>query len=154
RKIRSDCRSAELSSRRFGVSYPPMSRQSQLQRAEGRQPATSVGRTGPLERLVNVMSVDVEEHFQVAAFDRQIRPVDWGSQPSRVEANADRNLHIFADHGVQATFFILGWVAERYPALVCRIAAAGHEVASHGYAHQPAFRQTREVFAEDAQRSK
>lgn len=105
---------------------------------------------GPL----NVMSVDVEEHFQVAAFDRQVRPEDWPAQPSRVERNTDHILGIFAGHGVQATFFILGWVAERCPALVRRIQAAGHEIASHGYAHVPAFRQTREEFRADAARGK
>jgi polysaccharide deacetylase family protein (PEP-CTERM system associated) len=100
------------------------------------------------------MSVDVEEHFHVAAFDRQIRPEDWDRMPSRVEANTDRLLRLFAEEGVSATFFILGWVAERHPALVRRIADQGHEVASHGYAHVPAFRQTREEFAADARRSK
>lgn len=105
-------------------------------------------------QIVNVMSVDVEEHFQVAAFDRQIGPAQWDGQSSRVEANTDRVLAAFAEHGVQGTFFMLGWVAERFPALVRRVAAAGHEVASHGYAHQPAFRQTRAEFADDVTRSK
>lgn len=105
-------------------------------------------------RPANVMSVDVEEHFHVAAFDRQIRPSDWEGMPSRVEANTDRLLRLFAEEGVSATFFILGWVAERHPGLVKRIAEQGHEVASHGYAHVPAFRQTREEFAADARRSK
>lgn len=104
--------------------------------------------------VVNVMSVDVEEHFHVAAFDRQVRRDQWANMPSRVEANTDRMLAIFAEHGVSATFFMLGWVAERYPGLVQRVVAQGHEVGSHGFAHEPAFRQTPEQFAEDARRSK
>jgi polysaccharide deacetylase family protein (PEP-CTERM system associated) len=104
--------------------------------------------------VVNVMSVDVEEHFHVAAFDRQISPTDWDNLPSRVEANTNRLLDLFSEAGVQATFFILGWVAERHPALVRRVHDAGHEIASHGYAHEPAFRQSREEFAADARRSK
>jgi polysaccharide deacetylase family protein (PEP-CTERM system associated) len=103
---------------------------------------------------VNVMSVDVEEHFHVAAFAGQVRREDWTSLPSRVERNTDRMLALFADRGVAATFFILGWVAERCPALVRRIAAQGHEVASHGYCHVPAFQQDRAAFADDVRRSK
>jgi polysaccharide deacetylase family protein (PEP-CTERM system associated) len=104
--------------------------------------------------MLNVMSVDVEEHFHVAAFDRQIDAADWPRLPSRVEQNTDRLLHLFADRGISATFFVLGWVAERVPGLVRRIAAGGHEIASHGYAHQPAFRQSPAEFAADARRSK
>lgn len=103
---------------------------------------------------VNVMSVDVEEHFHVAAFDGRFPRDAWASQPSRVEANTGRLLDLFAAHGVSATFFVLGWVAERHPSLARRIVDAGHELASHGYAHEPAFRQTREQFADDARRSK
>lgn len=100
------------------------------------------------------MSVDVEEHFHVAAFDRQIQAADWDRHPSRVVGNTERLLALFQRRGVQATFFILGWVAERHPSLIRRIAAEGHEVASHGSSHIPAFRQTREEFAEDVRRSK
>lgn len=104
--------------------------------------------------MLNVMSVDVEEHFHVAAFDSCIAANDWPSLPSRVERNTDRLLALFSDRGISATFFVLGWVAQRHPGLVRRIAAEGHEVASHGYAHQPAFRQSRQEFLDDAQRSK
>lgn len=100
------------------------------------------------------MSVDVEEHFHVAAFDGQIDSADWGSHPSRVVANTERLLALFERRGISATFFILAWVAERHPSLIRRIVAEGHEVASHGCLHIPAFRQTREVFAEDVRRSK
>jgi polysaccharide deacetylase family protein (PEP-CTERM system associated) len=106
------------------------------------------------ERMLNVMSVDVEEHFHVAAFDGQISSGDWASLPSRVEANTDRILALFAEGGVSATFFILGWVAERYPAMVRRIVSQGHEIASHGYSHRPVFRQTVGEFADEARRSK
>jgi len=104
--------------------------------------------------MTNVMSVDVEEHFHVAAFDRQIDSADWDSHPTRVVANTERLLALFDRRGINATFFILGWVAERHPALVRRITESGHEVASHGCNHIPAFRQTREVFADDVRRSK
>ncbi|MBN8279080.1 MAG: DUF3473 domain-containing protein [Gammaproteobacteria bacterium] len=100
------------------------------------------------------MSVDVEEHFHVAAFDRHIDPADWHRHPSRVVANTDRLLALFSRRGISATFFILGWVAERNPELVRRIAAAGHEIGSHGCLHIPAFRQNRHEFAEDVRRSK
>lgn len=100
------------------------------------------------------MSVDVEEHFHVAAFDRQIDSADWDSHPTRVVGNTERLLALFERRGIHATFFILGWVAERHPVLVQRIIGAGHEVASHGCNHIPAFRQTREAFAEDIRRSK
>ncbi|MEQ1800511.1 MAG: XrtA system polysaccharide deacetylase [Gammaproteobacteria bacterium] len=100
------------------------------------------------------MSVDVEEHFHVAAFDRHIKPTDWHQHPSRVAANTERLLALFERRRVKATFFILGWVAERHPALVRQIVAGGHEVASHGCLHIPAFRQTRGEFADDVRRSK
>ena len=96
---------------------------------------------------VNAMSVDVEDYFQVSAFEGHIRRDDWQHLPCRVESNVDRILALFAEFEIQATFFTLGWVAERYPQLVRRIVAAGHELASHGYAHvrvtqldEPGFR--------------
>lgn len=84
----------------------------------------------------NAMSVDVEEWFQVQAFAGVIPRAGWDGFDTRVEASTDRILTRFAEAGVRATFFILGWVAERHPRLVRRIAAAGHEVASHGYGHE------------------
>ncbi len=96
---------------------------------------------------VNAMSVDVEDYFQVSAFEGHIRREDWARLPCRVEANVDRILALFDAHGIRATFFTLGWVAERYPSMVRRIVAGGHELASHGYAHvrvtaldEPGFR--------------
>ena len=83
----------------------------------------------------NAMSVDVEDWFQVQAFAGTIDRASWDSLPRRVAENTDRVLALFADAGVRATFFTLGWVAEREPALIRRIVAAGHELASHGHGH-------------------
>lgn len=103
---------------------------------------------------VNAMSVDVEEHFQVHAFAGQIARADWPSHESRVERNTERVLQIFAERGVRATFFVLGWVAERHPALIRRIVAEGHELGSHGYCHIRADQQAPEEFREDIRRTK
>lgn len=102
----------------------------------------------------NAMTVDVEDYFQVSAFERYIAREDWQRLPHRVERNTDRVLALFAEHGVKATFFMLGWIAERYPALLRRIVDTGHELASHGYAHVRVTGQTPAEFYEDIQRSK
>ncbi|MDV3457054.1 DUF3473 domain-containing protein [Sphingomonas sp. HF-S4] len=99
--------------------------------------------------LINGLSVDVEDWFQVGAFEKTIAREDWDGLEHRVEANTDRVLALFADAGVQATFFTLGWVAKRYPALIRRIAEAGHEVASHGWAHQRVFTMEPKAFRAD-----
>ena len=104
--------------------------------------------------IVNAMTVDVEDYFQVSAFDGVVARDTWDRLESRVCANTDRLLAIFEEHGVTATFFILGWVAERFPALVSQIAAGGHEVASHGYAHRLIYDQTRAAFRDDVRRAK
>jgi peptidoglycan/xylan/chitin deacetylase (PgdA/CDA1 family) len=83
------------------------------------------------------MSVDVEDYFQVQAFAGVVNPASWDGFARRVEANTDRILGQFAAAGAKGTFFTLGWVAERHPALIRRIVAAGHELASHGHGHQP-----------------
>ncbi len=85
---------------------------------------------------INAMTVDVEDYFQVAAFEQCIRRKDWPRWPMRVDANTRCLLELFRRHDVRATFFVLGWVAERFPMLVRDIAAAGHEVASHGFGHE------------------
>lgn len=92
-------------------------------------------------RTRNAMTVDVEDWFQVQAFAKTIDRVSWDSLPRRVEENTIRFLEFFAQAGVKATFFTLGWVAERHPSLVRRIVAEGHELASHGYGHQLAHEQ-------------
>jgi len=102
----------------------------------------------------NAMTVDVEEHFQVAAFENRIRRDSWDGYPSRVALNTGRVLDAFAEHGVHATFFVLGWVAEREPALVRRIVAEGHELASHGYDHTRATMLDPAAFLHDVTRTK
>lgn len=104
--------------------------------------------------MQNALSVDVEDWFHVGAFERTIRREDWAGLPHRVERNTDKVLDLFAEAGVKATFFTLGWVAERYPRLMQRIAAAGHEVASHGYDHARVFTLSPEEFRADLRRSR
>ncbi|MCG5535545.1 XrtA system polysaccharide deacetylase [Ectothiorhodospira mobilis] len=100
------------------------------------------------------MTVDVEDYFQVSAFESHISRGDWDDLPHRVEGNVDRILQLFADHGVRATFFYLGWIARRYPALVRRTRDAGHEIASHGWSHIRATEQTQEAFRQDVTRTR
>ncbi|MCS6787266.1 MAG: DUF3473 domain-containing protein [Thiobacillaceae bacterium] len=104
--------------------------------------------------LRNVMSVDVEDYFQVAAFARCIPTSDWERWPRRVEANVERILALFDEYGIKATFFTLGWIAERHPQLVRRIVEAGHELASHGYGHQRVSEMSRQAFRQDIIRAK
>ena len=100
-------------------------------------------------QVVNGLSVDVEDWFQVGAFENVITRSDWPSIAMRVEANVERILTLFAEANVKATFFTLGWVAERHPALMRRIAEQGHEIASHGYDHARVFTFDREGFVQD-----
>ena len=100
------------------------------------------------------MSVDVEDYFQVSAFDQVVPRATWDQRESRVVANTERLLSLFDEAGVRSTFFVLGWVAERHPALVRRIASLGHEIASHGYGHQLVYDLTVEQFRDDVRRSK
>ncbi len=102
----------------------------------------------------HLFSVDVEEHFQVSAFDGVLSRDAWDAQPTRVESNTDRLLELLDRHHAHGTFFILGWVAERHPSLVRRIAAQGHEIASHGWWHRRVTRMSPEEFREDIRRSK
>ncbi|MFP4244372.1 MAG: XrtA system polysaccharide deacetylase [Ectothiorhodospira sp.] len=100
------------------------------------------------------MTVDVEDYFQVSAFESHISRGAWDELPHRVEGNVDRILQLFADHGVQATFFYLGWIARRYPGLLRRTRDAGHEIASHGWSHIRATEQTQEAFRQDVTRTR
>jgi polysaccharide deacetylase family protein (PEP-CTERM system associated) len=100
------------------------------------------------------MTVDVEDYFQVSAFESVLNPSDWPSIPLRVEKNANRLLDIFAENNVKSTFFTLGWVAQRCPQLIKRIVDEGHEVASHGSNHRRATTMTRDEFIEDVRTSK
>ncbi len=104
--------------------------------------------------ILNCMSVDVEEHFQVQAFASCVDRSDWDSHQSRVERNTDRILGIFDEAGVKSTFFTLGWVAERHPDLIRRIVAGGHELASHGYSHVLIHSQSPDEFRDDVRRTK
>lgn len=105
-------------------------------------------------RVVNAMSVDVEDYYQVSAFAGTITRADWPNYPSRVERNTDRILELFAEAKVRATFFMLGCIAERHPNLVRRIVEEGHELASHGLSHYRVFEQTPDEFREDVSRTK
>ena len=109
------------------------------------------------ERLpapMNALSVDVEDYFQVSALAPLIDRASWEQRECRVVRNVERLLDLFARRGAHATFFTLGWVAERFPALVKRIVADGHELASHGYAHLRASEQSRAEFEQDVRRAK
>lgn len=104
--------------------------------------------------VVNAMSVDVEDYFQVSAFDQAVSRDQWDRFESRVSANTERVLATLARRSTRATFFVLGWVAERYPALVRQIADRGHEIASHGYDHRLVFDLTPEEFRADLRRAR
>ncbi len=104
--------------------------------------------------VLHAMTIDVEEHFQVSAFEGVVPREDWETLPSRVEANTERLLDLYDACGVRCTFFVLGWVAERYPELVRRIAERGHEIGSHGFSHRLIYNQTPEEFAAEAKRSR
>jgi len=104
--------------------------------------------------IKNAMTVDVEDYFQVSAFERYIPREEWDKKECRIEANVERILHRFSDANVKATFFTLGWVAERYPKMMMRIIEQGHEVASHGWAHVRVTQQTPDEFRQDVIRTK
>lgn len=104
--------------------------------------------------MLNAMTIDVEDYFHANALSRLCPPEAWPGFEQRAEANTHRMLDLLDEHGVKATCFVLGWVAERCPAVVRRIAADGHEVASHGYWHRLIFSQAPDAFREDVRRGK
>ena len=104
--------------------------------------------------ITNALTIDVEDYFQVSAFAPYIRRDEWDTRECRVERNVERILAMLAQRDCKATFFTLGWVAERYPQLVRRIVDGGHELASHGYGHQRATDLDRKAFAQDITRAK
>jgi polysaccharide deacetylase family protein (PEP-CTERM system associated) len=106
------------------------------------------------DAIVNALTVDVEDYFQVSAFAAHIPRSSWDSQPCRVEANIERILGLLSEAKVSATFFTLGWIAERYPALVRRLVDGGHELASHGYEHLRANEQAYGAFLADIRLAK
>jgi polysaccharide deacetylase family protein (PEP-CTERM system associated) len=104
--------------------------------------------------MLNALTIDVEDYYHVAAFASVIQRRDWDQYESRVERNVNHLMDIMDEYRTRATFFILGWVAERYPQLIRTIHKRGHEVASHGYAHQCIYTQTPEQFREETRLSK
>lgn len=106
------------------------------------------------ESITNAFTVDVEDYFQVSAFERAVAREQWGRQQYRVEQNTDRLLSVFDEYGVKVTFFVLGWVAERSPSLIRKMVDMGHELASHGYEHTRVTNQDRHSFREDVIKTK
>jgi len=119
-----------------------------------RATTTSDAPPGGKRPMINAMSIDIEDWFQVGAFENVIARESWATLPSRVEHNSDAVLELFAQSNVKATFFTLGWVAERFPALIRRFADAGHELASHGSNHDRVFTMTPEAFRADISRAR
>ena len=114
--------------------------------------------------MLNILTIDLEDYFQVHAFSRVIRYEDWGDYECRIERNTDRLLNILGSslrtpHSafripIKGTFFVLGWIAERYPSLVKKIQEEGHEIACHGYAHKLVYTQSKEEFRQDIRKAK
>ncbi|ABD79403.1 XrtA system polysaccharide deacetylase [Saccharophagus degradans] len=104
--------------------------------------------------VVHAMTVDVEDYFHVSAFYKVISQGDWDKWPTRVEENTLKLLDLFEQRKIKCTFFVLGWVAERFPELIRKLSEQGHEIASHGYSHQLVYTQTPEVFREETKKSK
>lgn len=104
--------------------------------------------------MLNLLTIDIEDYFQVENFAQVISPSDWEGFESRVVQNTEKILEILASHNIKATFFVLGWVAQRFPQLVKEIHRQRHEIASHGYSHKPIYRQTQEIFRSDIRRAK
>ena len=104
--------------------------------------------------IVNYLSIDVEDYFQVSAFEKVSPPETWENREFRVERNTEKILSILEESNIKATFFILGWVAQHFPDLVGRIAAQGHEIASHGYGHRRVTTLDRQGFRDDIRSSK
>ena len=106
------------------------------------------------KKIINAMTIDVEDYFQVSAFESYIKKSQWDKLPHRVEKNTNRILDVLDEHNVNATFFTLGWVAERYPQLIKRIINEGHELACHGQEHTRVTEQSPEQFRVDIIKSK
>lgn len=104
--------------------------------------------------MINLLTVDVEDYFQVEAFKQHVERATWNDFPVRVEQNTSVILDLLARQNIKGTFFILGWVAEKYPGLVKKIHSQGHEVASHGYDHQLIYTQKPDEFLEETKKSK
>lgn len=119
-------------------------------------PNPTTGTAAPLlsSPLAHILTVDVEDYFQVEAFADKVKREDWERYPSRVDANTRRVLDIFDEHGAKGTFFFVGWVADRFPALVREVHARGHELACHSYWHRTIYSLSPEEFREDTRRAR
>ncbi len=106
------------------------------------------------QEIQNYLTIDVEDYFQVAAFEKVINPLHWNDYPSRVERNTRRILELFEKYGVKATFFIVGWTAEQFPNIVKEIASQGHEIGCHSYRHQKIYNLTPKEFRQDTKIAK
>ncbi|NCC91664.1 MAG: DUF3473 domain-containing protein [Opitutae bacterium] len=104
--------------------------------------------------MKNALTIDVEDYFQVTAFESVVNRRDWAMYPSRVRENTQRILNMLDEYSLTGTFFVLGWVAERHPSLVRAIADRGHEIACHGYAHKLIYKQNPDIFRQDVRRAK
>jgi polysaccharide deacetylase family protein (PEP-CTERM system associated) len=104
--------------------------------------------------MLNALTVDLEDYFHVSAYAGEVRVEDWDSYPSRVALNTDRLLELLAENRCRATFFVLGWVAEKHPQIVSRVAAAGHEIACHSHLHRKVFDLSPEEFRADTRKAK
>jgi len=104
--------------------------------------------------MLNALTIDVEDYFQVEAFASRINYNEWDNYPCRIKQNTQKILDILDDYQIKATFFCLGWIAKRSPSLIKNIAQRGHEVASHGYAHQPVYKQSPDIFMQDIRKTK
>lgn len=104
--------------------------------------------------MLNALTIDIEDYFQVSAFEKYVKHEDWGTYPSRVEANTLKVLDMLEEFSVNATFFILGWVAEKHPSIVREVQKRGHEIASHGYNHKLVYNMSPEDFRKDIKTAK
>ncbi|OHC01936.1 MAG: polysaccharide deacetylase [Planctomycetes bacterium RIFCSPLOWO2_12_FULL_40_19] len=104
--------------------------------------------------MLNALTIDIEDYFQVSAFEKYVKHEDWCTYPSRVEANTLKVLDMLEEFSVNATFFILGWVAEKHPSIVKEVQKRGHEIASHGYNHKLVYNMSPEDFRKDIKMAK
>ena len=116
--------------------------------------STDAARVAVRAATLNAFTIDVEDYFHVAALSSAISRSSWETREFRVSASTERLLALLDERGITGTFFVLGWVAERVPQLVRRIAAAGHEVACHGYSHQLIYTQSQETFRDETRHAK
>jgi len=107
-----------------------------------------------MDPIRNYLTIDVEDYFQVCAFEKVIQPTCWENYESRVERNTQRLLDLFAAHGVKGTFFVLGWTAEQHPSLIKEIAAQGHDIGCHSYLHRKIYDLSPEEFRQDTKKAK